>query len=132
MVEHCARSRSRTAPLRGAPVIGLQGAAPQHLGQRRCRVDGAGEGLRAGGAQKIVRILALGEQCDAQGLAWSEQRQRQVDDAVGGGDSGLVAVEAENGLGRDFPQERELGLWSGSASGATVPGSRRGSWRHVR
>ena len=43
-----------------------------------------------------------------QALARLEQRQRQIDRAIGGAAAGAVAVEAEHRLVRHLPQQREL------------------------
>ena len=39
-----------------------------------------------------------------------EVRQREVDQPLGGGEAGAVAVEGDDGLGRELPQRLELGL----------------------
>ena len=56
-----------------------------------------------------------GMQREAQRAAGAEEGQREVDQPLGGGEAGGVAVEGDDGLGRELPEHLELGLGDGGA-----------------
>ncbi len=64
--------------------------------------------VAAAGAGEIVGILAVGQRRDLEALAGFQQRQRQIERAIGGAAAGLVAVETKYRLVRHAPHQAEL------------------------
>ena len=63
---------------------------------------------RAARPDQVVGVLALGQQREAQALARADQRQRRLDRAKRRLASRVVAVEAQDRLGRHRPEQRAL------------------------
>ena len=64
--------------------------------------------LAAAGAHEIVGILPFRQAGELQALAGLDQRQREIDGAIGGAPAGGIAVEAQDRLVRHLPEQREL------------------------
>ena len=89
-------------------ALGL--ARPEQVDDRPRGVEERLHRRRAAGADHVVGILARRHQREAQRAAGAEQRQREVDQPLGGGEAGGVAVEGDDRLGGELPERRELGL----------------------
>ena len=74
----------------------------------RARAEDLVDRLAAARAHEIVGIVAFGQAGELQALAGLDQRQRQIDGAIGGAAAGGVAVEAEHRLVRHLPEQNEL------------------------
>ena len=97
MRARCARRRASSAARRS----GLSRTAPS-VSRRPEQVDDRARGgeerlhrRRAAGAHHVVGVLARRHQREAERAAGAEQRQREVDQPLGGGQAGGVAVERD-------------------------------------
>ena len=98
----------RGAALRRVERSLLALALPQHMRQRTRRAEHVRDSVAAAGAGEIVGILAVGQAGEFQALAGLDQRQRDIDGAVGGAAAGAVAVEAQDRLVVEPPHQGEL------------------------
>src|ERR1043166_2903871 len=90
----------RGAPLRRVETAVLGLAQPKHIDERpRAREDLIGR-LAPARTHEGVRVLPLGEHGKTQALARSQLRQREVNSAISGAPTGLVAVETKHRLPR--------------------------------
>src|SRR5271154_4794489 len=94
---HLAEPRlERRTPFRRGEWTGLDLACPQHVGQRTCRRKHVLNRLAAAGSYQIVRILPVRERRQFEALAGFDQRQREIERAIGGAAAGIVTVEAQD------------------------------------
>ena len=98
----------RRAPLGRIEPAGLGLAHPQHVGERARGADDLGDRLAAARAHEIIGIVPFGQAGELQALAGLDQRQGQIDGAIGGAPPGGIAVEAERRLVRHLPEQNEL------------------------
>ena len=89
------------APLRRVDVPGFQLAQPHDVDEGRGRGQTLGERARALRAHEVVGIGPLGQEGEAEGMAFAQMGQHAVDGARGGRLARAVAVEADHGLGRE-------------------------------
>ena len=83
-------------------------AGPDQVDDRPGRIEERAHRGRAAAPDDVVGILAGGHQREAQRAARAEQRQGEVDQPVGGGEAGGVAVERHHRLGGELPERREV------------------------
>ena len=100
----------RGAALGRVEDAGLGLPRPDHLDQRPGLLEHGGHRLGAGRADEVVGVLPAGEKREAEALAGLDQRQSEVDGAVGGAQARAVAVEAEDRLVGHPPEDLELAL----------------------
>ena len=101
---HLGKARlERRAPLGRVEARCFSLAHPQHVGERTRGGNHLVDRLAASGADEIVGIVAFGQAGKFQALSRLDQRQGQIDRAVGRAAAGSVAVEAERGLIRHPP-----------------------------
>ncbi len=103
------------APLRRVDVSGFQLAQPHDVDEGRGRGQTLGERARALRAHEVVGIGPLGQEGEAEGMAFAQMGQHAVDGARGGRFARAVAVETDHGLGREQPQPLHLPLGEGGA-----------------
>ena len=96
------------APLRGIEATGLGLAHPQHVGERPRGGNDLADRFAAAGAHEVIGIVPFGQAGELQALARPDQRQGQIDGAIGGAPPGGIAVEAERRLVRHLPQQDKL------------------------
>ncbi len=112
----------RRAPLGRIESVARAFALPQNIDERPRLSETVCEGAGALVAHKVVGIRALRQESEAEGMAFTQNRQHAVDGARGGSFAGPVAVEADDGFGREQPKlihlalgesgaERRDGLW---------------------
>ena len=105
----------RGAALGRVDGVRLQLSLPQHVDQRAGGGQALGEGLGAFAAHEIVGIGALGQEGEAEGMAFAQNGKHTVDGAGRSGLSGAVAVETDDRLRREVPQDLHLALGEGGA-----------------
>ena len=98
----------RGAPLGRVERAGLALARPQHIGERARRGEHVLNRLAAARAHQIVRVLPVRQRGELQALARLDQRQGQIERAIGGAAAGIVTVEAQNRLVGHSPHQHQL------------------------
>ena len=88
----------------------LRLAGPEQIHHRAGGVEERPDRRDAAGAHHVVGVLPRRHQGEAQRAAGAEQREREIDQPVRGGEAGRVAVERDDRFRRELPQERELML----------------------
>ncbi len=101
--------------LRRVEAAAARLAHPDEVGERAGAVQHLAHRLRPAVAQEVVRVLAFGQEREAQRAAGAQERQRQFRRSVGGLQARAVAVEAEDGLRDRAPEKVELALGQGRA-----------------
>ena len=76
--------------------------------KRPRRAEHVLDGVAAAGTGEVVRILAVGQRGEFEAFAGFEQRQRDIERAIGGAAPGIVAVEAQDRLVVEPPHQRQL------------------------
>ena len=102
------RASKRGAPLRRRERSGLGLARPQHVGERTRRAEALLDRFAAAGTHQIVGVLAVRQRGELEALARLDQRQRDVERAIGRAAAGVVAVEAQDRLVGHPPHQRKL------------------------
>ena len=136
ILARCARSRASRAARRSGLSSGLAGglAIPEERDHRLRPLQYLPHRRGAARAHHVVRILAGRQQREAQRALRPDQRQREVDEPLRGGEAGGVAVERDHRLGGGLPERRELGLGdrgSERRDGVLDPGLGKGDHVHV-
>ncbi len=88
--------------------LALRLAQPDEIDERQGLAEHVFDRRGAAAAGEIVRVLAFRQKREAQRAARADQRQGNVDGAIGGLAAGAVAVETEDRLFRHFPEQRAL------------------------
>ena len=83
-------------------------ARPQQIGHGPRTGNDVAQRFGALAFQEIVRILAFRQQDESQRMTGTEHRKGKVDRSVRGLDPCLIAIEAQQGLGRSPPQQAKL------------------------
>ena len=78
------------------------------MGERSRRPDDLADRLAAARAHEIIGIVAFRQAGELQALAGLDQRQRQIDGAIGRAPPGAITVEAQCRLVRHLPEQNEL------------------------
>ena len=114
-------SRRFEPRLEGGAALGrvdglrLQLSQPQDVDQRAGAGETFGQGLGALAAHEIVGVGALGQEGEAERVAFAQDGQHAVDGARRRGLAGPVAVETDDRLGGEVPQKFHLALGEGGA-----------------
>ncbi len=103
------------AALRRVDGLRLQFPEPEDVDQRAGVCQTLGKGACPPAPHEIVGVRALRQEGEAEGMAFAQIGQHAVDGARGGRLSGPVAVEADDGLRRELPQQLHLALGEGGA-----------------